>query len=404
MYWSLLQGADTLLRRHADDPAALGGAIFALIADIDDVAKTAYWELPAEYHPAYSRHSIRELGFERFQREPEWSASCRVAGRQSEVEVPSLHIGGWYDIFCQGTLDNFTALQSAGRPASLIIGPWAHANNSGYLGDVNFGLASSAEFLGFRGSLTDIQSGWFQQWLAPDIAPNETDSAPTALPPVLLFVMGTNQWREEQEWPLSRAVPTELFLRADGQLTGEPPAVAEGSDTYRYDPNDPVITAGGATFMSNEFRPGPLDQGLIETRPDVLLYTTEPMPEDMEVTGRVRAVLHVATDAPSTDWVVRVCDVDPAGISRNIVDGVVRSVARQDEFTAQEVDLWSTSHVFRAGHRIRVQVTSSNFPRWARNLNTGEPVEDGTRTRTAQQQIAHDATRPSRIILPVIPH
>jgi uncharacterized protein len=115
-------------------------------------------------------------------------------------------------------------------------------------------------------------------------------------------------------------------------------------------------------------------------------------------------VLRVATDAPSTDWVVRVCDVDPAGISRNIVDGIVRSEAPTGEFTAQEVDLWSTSHVFRAGHRIRVHVTSSNFPRWARNFNTGEPVEDGTHARTAQQQIAHDATRPSRIILPVIPH
>jgi uncharacterized protein len=402
--WSLLQGADTLMRRHADDLAALGAAIVGLVADIDDVATTAYWELPADHHPAFSRHRIPELGFERSQREPEWSASCRVAGRQSQVDLPSLHIGGWYDIFSQGTLDNFTAMQSAGRPATLIMGPWAHADNSGYLGDVNFGLASSAEFLGFRGSLTDIQSGWFGQWLADDAAVDETGSAPTTLPPVLLFVMGTNQWREEQEWPLSRAVPTEFFLRADGQLTVELPAVIEGADSYRYDPTDPVITTGGAIFMSNEFRPGPLDQGLIESRPDVLVYSTEPLTEDVEVTGRIRALLHVATDAPSTDWVVRLCDVHPAGTSRNIVDGIVRSVAQPDEFTAQDVDLWSTSHVFRAGHRIRVQVTSSNFPRWARNFNTGEAVEDGTHTRTAQQQIARDAARPSRIILPVIPH
>lgn len=155
--------------------------------------------------------------------------------------------------------------------------------------------------------------------------------------------------------------------------------------------------------MSNEFPPGPLDQARTESRPDVLVYTTEPMTQDLEVTGRIRAVLHVATDAPSTDWVVRVCDVDPAGTSRNIVDGIVGSIAQPDVFTVQEVDLWSTSHVFRAGHRIRVHVTSSNFPRWARNLNTGEPSEDGTLTRTAQQQIAYDAARPSRIILPVIP-
>ena len=403
MNWSLLQGADTLLRRHADDPAALGAAIIGLIADIDDVATTAYWELPADHHPAFARHQVPELGFERSRQEPAWSASCRVAGRQSEVDVPSLNIGGWYDIFCQGTLDNFTAMRSAGRPATLIMGPWAHTNNSGYLGDVNFGLASSAELLGFRGSLTDIHNGWFRQWLVPDSAAAETGPAQTALPPVLLFVMGTNEWREEQEWPLSRAVPTELFLRSDGQLNVEPPDIAEGTDSYRYDPTDPVITTGGAILMSNEFRPGPLDQALIESRPDVLVYTTEPMTEDLEVTGRIRAVLHVATDAPSTDWVVRLCDVDPTGTSRNIVDGIVRSVAQPDEFSAQDVDLWSTSHVFRAGHRIRVQVTSSNFPRWARNLNTGEPVEDGTRTRTAHQQLAHAAARPSRIILPVIP-
>jgi hypothetical protein len=155
--------------------------------------------------------------------------------------------------------------------------------------------------------------------------------------------------------------------------------------------------------MSNEFRPGPLDQGLVESRSDVLVYTTEPLTEDMEVTGRIRAVLHVATDCPSTDWVVRLCDVDPAGTSRNIVDGIVRSAAPPDEFTAQEVDLWSTSYVFRAGHRIRVQVTSSNFPRWARNFNTGEPIEDGTQIRTAHQQVTHDAARPSHIVLPVIP-
>ena len=152
--------------------------------------------------------------------------------------------------------------------------------------------------------------------------------------------------------------------------------------------------------MSNEFRPGPLDQAPVESRPDVLVYTTEPLTQDLEVTGGVRAVLHVATGAPSTDWVVRLCDVDRPGTSRNIVDGIVRSAAPPDEFTAQEVDLWSTSYVFRAGHRIRVQVTSSNFPRWARNFNTGESIEDGTEMRMAQQQVAHDTARPSHIILP----
>ncbi|MEE6177712.1 CocE/NonD family hydrolase [Mycobacterium sp. 050134] len=401
--WSLSQGADTLVRRHASDPVALGAAINGLVADIDNVATDAYWELPAEHHPAFPRHGIREMGFERVQEDPSWAAFCRVAGRQAEVELPTLLVSGWYDIFSQGTLDNFTAMRSAGRSATLIMGPWAHTDNSGYLGDVNFGLASSGELMGFRGSLADLQLAWFRHHLDSTSTTGENVSASATLPPVLLFVMGRNEWREEQEWPLSRTVQTELFLRADGRLELEPPAEGEGADSFRYDPADPVITAGGALLMSNEFRPGPVNQANVESRPDVLVYTTAPLTEDVEVTGRVRAVLHAATDVPSTDWVVRVCDVDLMGTSRNLVDGIVRSATQPDYFAAREVDLWSTSHVFRAGHCIRVHVTSSNFPRWARNLNAGEPIGDKSNMRSAQQQIAHDAERPSRIILPVVP-
>jgi hypothetical protein len=401
--WSLGQGVDTLMRRHADNPAALVGALAALIRDLDEVATTGYWELPAGRHPAFVRHAIPELGFERSRREPGWSASCRVAGRQQEVGLPSLHIGGWYDIFCQGMLDNFMAIRAAGRPATLIMGPWTHINNSGYIGDVNFGMAASGDLLGFRGRLADVQLEWFRQWLAPDAAAGDTDSPGPKLPPVLLFVMGANQWREELQWPLARAVDTPLYLRADGRLTRDAPQGGECADTYVYDPADPAPTTGGALLMSSEFRPGPLDQARVEARPDVLVYTTEPLAEDVEVTGRIRACLHAATDAPATDWVVRLCDVGTDGVSRNVVDGIVRAVAPPGEFTEHAVDLWSTSYLFRAGHRMRVHVTSSNFPRWDRNLNTGEPVGTGTRSRPARQQVAHDATRPSSIVLPVVP-
>jgi putative CocE/NonD family hydrolase len=393
--WSLMQGVDTLLRRHVDDPAAQGQALMALVGDTDAVADTVYWELPAGHHPVFERHGIVELGFERSRREPEWSANCRVAGRQTEVDLPSLNTGGWYDIFCQGTLDNYTAMRAAGRPANLIVGPWSHTGTMGYLGDVNFGMAASTELLGFRGRFADHELGWFRQWLSPDDEPSQPE-----LPPVLLFVMGINQWREEQEWPLARAVDTDLFLRSGDRLTFDAPEAAEGPDCYTYDPADPVPTTGGALLMSNEFPPGPLDQAKVEARPDVLVYTTDPLAEDLEVTGRVRAHLTAATDAPTTDWVVRLCDVGPRGVSRNIVDGIVRAVATPGEFTEQVVDLWSTSYVFRAGHRIRVHVTSSNFPRWDRNLNTGD---QGTQFRSAHQEIAHDATRPSRIVLPVVP-
>lgn len=399
--WSLGQGVDTLMRRHADDPMRLGETLMALVADLDAAADTTYWELPAGRHPAFERHEVQELGFERSRREPQWSESCRVAGRQAEVDLPSLHTGGWYDIFCQGTLDNFTQMQAAGRPANLIMGPWSHTGTTGYLGEVNFGLAASTDLLGFRGRLADLELGWLRHWLTPEGSPDRAPSS--TLPPVLLFVMGINQWREEQEWPLTRAVDTDLFLRAGGRLDFQAPTAGEATDAYTYDPADPVPTTGGALLMSSEFSAGPLDQARVEARPDVLVYSTDPLVQDLEVTGRIWAHLSVATDAPSTDWVVRVCDVDAEGVSRNVVDGITRSNAVPGEFTEQVVDLWSTSYVFRAGHRIRVHVTSSNFPRWDRNLNTGVPAGEGTEFRSARQEIAHDAIHVSRLVLPVIP-
>lgn len=195
-------------------------------------------------------------------------------------------------------------------------------------------------------------------------------------------------------WPLFRAVDTDLFLRAGDRLTFDAPDAVEETGTFTYDPAGPVPTTGGALLMSNEFPPGPLDQAGVEARPDVLVYTTDPLTEDLEVTGRVRAHLTAATDAPTTDWVVRLCGVDRGGVSRNIVDGIVRAVATPGEFTEQVVDLWSTSYVFRAGHRIRVHVTSSNFPRWDRNLNTGEPSDRGTQSRPAARRSATTAPGP----------
>jgi uncharacterized protein len=398
--WSLVQGIDTLMRRHPEDPAALGQALVPLIGDLDAVSDETYWELPTGPHPVFQRHGIQEIGFNRSRRDPDWSAAaCCVAGRQAEIQIPSLHTGGWYDIFCQGTLDNYAATHAGGHPANLIMGPWSHLGTTGYLGDVNFGAAANIDVMGFRGRFADLELDWLRRWLAP-----EEDAPPRPeLPPVLIFVMGINQWREELEWPLTRAVGTDLFLRAGGLLSFDAPENDDRIDTFTYDPEDPVPTTGGALLMSNEYRPGPLDQARVEARPDVLVYTTQPLTADLEVTGRIRAHLTAATDAPTTDWIVRLCDVDTDGVSWNIQDGIVRVVAPPDQFAEQVIDLWSTSYVFRAGHRIRVQVTSSNFPRWDRNLNTGEPTGEGSRSRRARQQIAHDADRPSRVVLPVIP-
>jgi predicted acyl esterase len=335
---------------------------------IGGLADGGYGDLPSGRFPAFARHDLPELGYERSRREPEWARACRVAGRHDEVDLPTFQVGGWYDIFAQGTLDNFTAMRRAGRSTTLIMGPWSHANQQHVVGDVNFGFGANSAFMGMRGRLHDLQLDWYQRTIG------DSEALEPDMGEVLLFVMGINQWRQETEWPLSRAVDTDFHLRADGRLTLEPPSIAEQPEQFTYDPMDPVPTTGGALLMTDEFRPGPLDQTAVEAREDVLVFTTEPLAEDTEVTGRVKAVLFAATDGPSTDWVARLCDVDENGVSRNVTDGIVRVHAATPGQAAEHVvDLWSTRIVFRAGHRIRLQVTSSNFPRWDRNLNTANP-------------------------------
>jgi putative CocE/NonD family hydrolase len=171
------------------------------VRDLDGLASGGYAELPAGRFPALARHDLPELGYERSRREPDWARSCRVAGRHDEIDLPTFQLGGWYDIFAQGTLDNFTAMRSAGRPATLIMGPWTHTNWQHVVGDVNFGLAAHSDFVGMRGRVHDMQFDWFRRTLG-DGEPLEPDTGT-----VLLFVMGINQWREETEWPLSRRWP-----------------------------------------------------------------------------------------------------------------------------------------------------------------------------------------------------
>jgi hypothetical protein len=202
---------------------------------------------------------------------------------------------------------------------------------------------------------------------------------------------------------LARARDTDFYLRAQGLLSRKIPTDAEQPDEFEYDPANPVMTHGGNLLMTAEFRPGPLDQLVTEKRSDVLVFTSEPLEEDLEVTGRIGVSLFASTDAPSTDWVARLCDVDEKGKSLNVVDGISRVVSEPGEIAEHNIDLWSTSIVFLAGHRIRVQITSSNFPRWDRNLNTGEPSHTETTMRTAHQRIHHDWSRPSKILLPVVP-
>jgi putative CocE/NonD family hydrolase len=222
--------------------------------------------------------------------------------------------------------------------------------------------------------------------------------------------MGANIWRDEQEWPLARAVETPFYFRADGGLSSERPD-AEPPDRYTYDPSNPVPTHGGALLMTPEFPAGPFDQRSIEARPDVLTYSTPPLERDVEVTGPVSVQLWACSSAPDTDFVARLVDVYPDGRAYNLTDGIIRARYRDGVLGSLlqpgqpypfPIDLWATSNVFKAGHRIRVQITSSNFPRWDRNPNTGHPFGRDAELRPADQTILHDREHPSHIVLPIV--
>lgn len=400
-FWTLLTGVAELPRRHTD--ADLIAAVQSLINDFDSLTNHGYWELPAGRLPALSRYGGPDIGTQATLANPNAVLPHRIAGNHQNIKVPSFNIGGWYDIFLQGTLDNYIASVAAGNNSTLLVGPWEHGSllttGTGHTGHVNFGVAASTAMVGGATSLTDLELQWFEHWLGTREKDEQFDQAP-----VKIFVMGTNQWREEREWPLSRAVNTPWYLHSSGKLETTPPTDLrhEAPDTFTYDPADPVITCGGPLVMSSDFPAGPFDQTAVESRSDVLTYTSDILAEDLEVTGRINMRLYAATDAPSTDWVVRLCDVDDKGVSRNITDGIVRTHQPKSE-GPYDIDLWSTSNTFLAGHRIRIQVTSSNFPRWDRNTNTGEPPAHATTLRLAHQQIYNDHLRPSHIILPVVP-
>ena len=231
-------------------------------------------------------------------------------------------------------------------------------------------------------------------------------------PAVRIFVMGANKWRDESEWPLARTKYTPLYLAAGKQLESEPQA--RGQDEYTYDPRHPVPTRGGALCCNHTVFPwGPMDQRGVEARDDVLVYSSAPLKKDTEVTGEVRAILHVSTSAPDTDFTAKLVDVYPDGKTRNLCDGILRlryrtslrkpELAKAEEIYTITIPTGVTSNVFKSGHRIRLEISSSNFPRFDRNPNTGRPIADETEMRVAHQVIYYGARRASHLLLPVIP-
>jgi uncharacterized protein len=300
--------------------------------------------------------------------DPYWAAidhRDRVAG----TTVPVSSVGGWYDIFLPGQLRDFAVLQQAQRTARLTVGPWTHLSLDGAMmrEALEFGLACA------RGA------------------------EPPSRGPVRLYVMGEEAWRDFESWPPSGYSPQPFYLGPGGTLSAEQP-VESGPDGYRYDPADPTPAIGGVRMVRSGS--GRVDNAALEARPDVLAYTSPPLESDVEVVGEVSAQIWFRSSRPHADVFVRLCDVDPDGTSWNVCDGL-SSLSRADEVTAATVRLWPTAYRFRAGHRIRVQVASGSFPRYARNPGTGEPRATAARLLAADQSVYHDPEHRSAITLPV---
>lgn len=350
-------------------------------------------------------------------------------------DIPVYHVTGWYDSWGTQVANlNYAELAKAKKSLQrLIVGPWTHGGQGlRYSGIADFGPEAAID-------MNALRLRWYDRWL------KDIDNGVDKEPPVRIFVMGAGEprktpegrlfvggrWRDEREWPLARAAATPYYLHADGTLSTQAPGSAEPA-AYHFDPDNPVPTIGGNVSSEGVLMPrGAQDQRCsldhwlcrdslpLSARKDVLVFQTPPLERDVEVTGRLIVKLWGASDGPDTDFTAKLIDVYPpsrdfpAGVDLNVADSIVRARYRDSlgaakpltpgvpqEFT---IEMYPTSLVFRRGHRIRLDISSSNFPRFDINPNTGEPLGQNRRTRIAQNSIYHDAQHPSRIVLPIVP-
>lgn len=341
--------------------------------------------------------------------------------RYERITAPAMSIGGWYDLFLGGTLANFVGMKQSGgseRARSmqrLIVGPWAHGATDGVFPERGYGLMGGADAF----DLTGAQLRWFDHTL------KGIDNGADRDKPVRIFVMGANVWREEDDWPLPDTRYTDYFLHSggrgntaggDGALSTEAPT-DEPPDVYLYDPRNPVPTVGGPTFLPGlavAANAGPRDQRPVEGRHDVLCYTTPPLEQPLEVTGPVSLLLYASSSARDTDFTAKLVDVHPDGRAEILTEGILRARYRESPSTPTLlqpdrveqflIDMWATSNVFAAGHRIRLEVSSSNFPRFDRNTNTGGTIAEERLDQAipAVNRVLHSRDYPSRLVLPVI--
>lgn len=382
-----------------------------------DTLDEGYWRLPLELPGEVASAAPYYAEWVAHPRYDEFWRGLDVSAAYPSLGVPALNIGGWYDIFLRGTIENFTGMRAGGgsergrRGARLLLGPWNHSGMraGNPIGEADFGVGSTGDAIDVDG----LHLRWYDHWL------READNGVDTEPPVRVFVMGERRWRVADEWPLPQTQWQEWFLhsggranslRGDGSLSPASPK-AESPDRYVYDPSDPVPTRGGGLCCNHVFSlGGAFDQREVEARDDVLVYTSEALTAPLEVTGPVRLQLWAASSARDTDFTAKLVDVGPCGRAVNLTDGILRARFRSSmseeswlepgEATLFGIDLVATGNVFLPEHRIRLEVSSSNFPRFDRNPNTGDHSGEMV---TASQTVFHDGDHPSRLVLPVIP-
>jgi uncharacterized protein len=364
-----------------------------------EVSSLAPYFLDWIEHPAYDDYWKK------------WS----IEEHYGDIKIPAFCVGAWYDIFLGGTLRNYLGIRDHGGTEAartesrlmVIIG--GHSGSGRKIGAVDFG--PNADF-----NFNEIQFRWYDHLL------KGIDNGAGSEKPVRIFVMGKNDWQDFNQWPPARLKETRYYfhssgiansLRGDGELSAAAPA-SEKPDKYIYDPADPVPTIGGPLCCDGaQLAPGPQGQRPDENRDDVLVYTTPPFTQDFTITGPVKVDLYASSSAVDTDFTAKLVDVWPNGFAQNLTEGILRARYRNSSATAEflnpgeiykfAIDLWATSNSFLIGHRLRVEISSSNFPRFSRNLNSGQDPETGMRFVKATNTIYHDAAHPSAIVLPVMP-
>jgi hypothetical protein len=341
----------------------------------------------------------------------EWS----IEEHYSEIKVPSLHIGAWYDMFEEGPIRNFLGIRAKGgseearKGQHLLMEVGGHAGAGPVVGEVDFGKQSYVD-------TWDLALRWY------DYIMKGRDNGIGSEAPIRVFLMGRNTWLDLQDWPAPGTKEVRYHLHSDGAANtaqghgslAEAKPGAEQPDRYTYDPKDPVPTTGGAGFGDATMRQGPVDQRSVEGRRDVLVYTSAPAAKDITLLGPVSLDLFVSSSAVDTDFTGKLLDVGPDGTARNLTEGILRARYRNSRERAEflkpgepvriTVDLGSTAHVFLPGHSIRVEVSSSNFPRFDRNLNTGADIAGASGASiAATNTVLHDSDHPSALVARLLP-